>query len=575
MTISKPEVSKGRKFTAIWIIPLTAVVIGAWMVAWTFMTEGPDIRVTFKTAQGLEAGKTVVKFRNVEMGQVQEVTLNEDLQSVTALIKMKREALSLLREDTRFWVVTARIGGGSISGLETILSGAYIQVSPGSSADESLDFVALDEPPLTPIDAPGIRLILLSEDASSVTSGDPVLYHGFKVGRVESLDFDPQTKLIRNVIFIDAPYHTLVTSTTRFWDVSGISLSAGAEGVKIDTGSVESILLGGVTFGNPPTLGSGSPVDNNTEFRLFPRYSEVLESPHQHRLYYVVSFKQSVKNLLAGAPVEYRGISIGEVERIMMSELVNKGLLENEDPQGLPIPVLIYIEPARFGLPDTQESVEWMRKIFTKGVTRGMRASLETASLLTGAQIVQFDYYEDAAPAESGEFEDYSTIPAIVTGLGGLESKLARLLDKANELPLDQTFRSVNLVLGELDGTLKSVRSIMEKREVRKIPEEILATSKALHKVLENKDMQALPGDARVILQSLRDLLEAEETRQIPAELKGALSAARFQLQGDSVEVYQLGRTLKEVELAARTLREFLDAIEKKPEALIRGKSQP
>jgi paraquat-inducible protein B len=205
MTAAEPEVARGRKFTAVWIIPLIAVAIGAWMVVWTYMTEGPEIRVTFETAQGLAEGKTVVKFRDVEMGQVQEVLLSDDMQSVTAVIKMRREALTMLREDTRFWVVTAQIGGGGISGLETILSGAYIELAPGTSNIEAREFVGLEKPPLTPADAPGLRLVLLSERASSVTTGDPVLYHGFKVGRVESLTFDLETRQIRNEIFIDAP----------------------------------------------------------------------------------------------------------------------------------------------------------------------------------------------------------------------------------------------------------------------------------------------------------------------------------------------------------------------------------
>ena len=216
-----------------------------------------------------------------------------------------------------------------------------------------------------------------------------------------------------------------------------------------------------------------------------------------------------------------------------------------------------------------------MRRTFVKGVVSGMRASLQKVSLLTGAQIIQIEYFEDTAPAEMGEFAGYSTLPTVVTGLSGLESKITRLLDKTNKLPIEETVRSANLVLRELNGTLISVRSILDKREVHAIPDEVLASVEALRKVLENESLQTLPDDASVTLQSLRNLLEAEEVRQVPAELNDTLAAARFQLQGESPEVYQLGKTLKEVELAARTLREFLDSIEKNPETLIRGKSQP
>ena len=546
---AKPEVSKGKKFTAIWIIPVTALVLGAWMVAYTYMTEGPEIRIHFKTASGLAAGKTVVKFRDVEMGTVEDVVLGENLEGITAIIKMKREALPLLNDETRFWVVTAHIGGGGISGLDTILSGAYIQIAPGSSNTEALEFTGLEEPPLTPVDAPGIRLILLSERAASVGPGDPVLFHGFEVGRVESLTFDPEKKQLRHVIFIDAPYHELVNSSVRFWDLSGISLSASAAGFKVEAGSLKSILQGGVTFATPPDFGVGVPVENNTEFRLFPNYDDILESPYGYRAYYVVSFGQSIKGLLPKAPVEYRGIRIGEVKSVLLKELVDKGIAVNAEPRGVPIPVLIYIEPGRFALPDTKESLELMRKTFEKGVRNGLRATLQTGNLLTGAQVVALDYFDDAPAAELGEFEGYVTIPTVVTGLSGLQEKISRLLDKVNQLPIENTLGSINLAVTELNSSLKALRV-----------------------VLENDNLRAIPAELQSTLEALRTILEDDGIREIPGEIKSTLAAARFQLQGESTEAYQLGRTLKEVESAARALREFLNLMEQKPESLIRGK---
>ena len=574
MTAAEPEVAKGKKFTAIWIIPITAIVIGAWMVFWTYTTEGPEIRVSFETAQGLAEGKTVVKFRDVEVGQVQEVTLDEDMKSVTAVIKMRPEAEDMLREDTRFWIVTAQLGGGAITGLETILTGAYIEISPGISDKRIKDFIGLEKPPLTPADAPGIRLVLLSERTSSLTTGDPVLYHGFKVGRVESLALDIETRQFRNEIFIDAPYHALITSTTRFWDVSGISVNADAGGLRIDTGSLESILLGGVTFGRPPNLGPGNPVDNNTEYRLFQTFDDILRSPHEHRGYYVVQFKQSVKGLSPGSPVEYRGIQIGEVEKIMVEELVDKSLREERGPQGVPIPVLIYIEPARFALPDTEAAVEMMRENFRAGAKKGMRATLGKGNLLSGAQIVELEYYRDAPPAEIGEFEGYPTLPTIATGLTELENKISTLLDKANDLPVDEIMGSLNLAVAELNRTLKAIRVVAEKDSVSNIPDEAEATLAALRSLLEADDTTAIPAEARASVEALRAILEDEGIREIPKELNSALAAAKFQLQGESAEAYQLNQTLKEVESAARALREFLDTLEKKPESLIRGKSE-
>ena len=573
MTAAKPEVSKKKSFTAIWIIPVVALAMGAWMVAQSFLTEGPEIEIIFDTATGLEAGKTKIKFRNVEMGMVQEVTLSDDMKSIIAVVKLEREAIPLLGEDTRFWLVTARIGGGGISGLETLLSGAYIEISPGTSQSDVREFVALDQPPLTPTGALGLRLVLLSERSASVSSGDPVLYNGIKAGRVESLTFDLESQQIRYVIFIDAPYHSLVNSSVRFWDVSGITLSAGAAGLKLSTGSLETILLGGVTFGTAPSLGPGQPVEHNTEFRLFASYDAILDSPFEHRVYYVVAFHQSLRGLLPGAPVEYRGIQVGKVERILAKELFSKRLQTGPDIKGDPVPVLIYLEPGRVGVPDTADSLDLLRNIIKQGVDDGLRVSLTTSNLLSGAQVVSFQFYDDVPAAKEGEFEGYTTIPTITSGIGQLEHRISTLLDKVNSLPLEKTVGSVNLAVVELNRTLAALRNILEDDSTRSIPVEVENTLAALRSILEADGSHDLPAELSKTLAALRDILEADSTRAVAGELQNTLAAATFQLKGESTESYQLVTTLQEVEAAARALREFLDLLEVKPESLIRGKS--
>ena len=571
---AKPEVTRGKKLTAIWIIPLVAVVLGIWMVAYTYLNEGPEIEITFKTAIGLEAGKTKVKFRNVEVGMVQTISLSSDMKNTIAMVKLERTALPLLGEDTRFWVVRARIGGGSVSGLDTLLSGAYIEVGPATSQSKLRKFVALEQPPLTPIGAPGLGLILLSERSASVGSGDPVLFNGFKVGRVESMTFDPDSKLINYRVFIDAPYHKLINSSVRFWDVSGIDFIADASGIEVSTGSLESVLLGGVTFGTAPGLEPGGPVENNTEFRLFPSYKAILESPYANRLYYVVELNQSLRGLLPGAPVEYRGIKVGRVERILVKELMARGLQGRIKAETHPLPVLIYVEPGRLEMPDTKDSLDKIRNTIRAAAEYGLRATLRTGNLLTGAQIVDLEFFDDVPAAELGEFEGYPTIPSIATGIGQLEHRISALLDKLNRLPLGETVNSVNLALAELTQSLESLRSILEDDSTRSVPGELEASLKALRALLEADSTRAVPEELRASLTSLRSILEDESTRNLTIEMENTLAAARSQLEGRSPEVYQLGLTLKEIESAARALREFLDFLEKKPEGLLQGKSR-
>ena len=525
MATEKARIGQSRKISAIWFIPLLALALGIYMVVHNWMTEGPEIRIAFKTASGLEQGKTKIKYRNVDMGVVENVRLNDNFDGVIATAKLDRQALPLLREDTRFWVVTARVGVDTITGLDTLLSGAYIQLAPGEGKVGAREFVALEQPPLTPAGAPGLRLHLTSNQSSSVSAGDAVLYNGYKVGRVETMEFDPEDRKLHYAVFIDAPYHDLVDSHTRFWDVSGVSLSAGADGFKVDTGSLDTILLGGVAFGLPPGIGKGVPVEEQTQFTLYSSYEDILENPFRYGEYYVVRFSQSVKGLLAGAPVEYRGILVGRVERIMLKESLEYTAQHGVRGQGDDIPVLIYLEPGRLELPDEEGSIEEMHKAIRQGVENGLRASMEMGNLLTGAKYVSVDYFKDAEHAKIGEFLGYPTLPTIGTGLGRIEQKLNATLDLINSLPLADTVNEANNALATLNDTLDS-----------------------LNKIVGSEGTQQLPLQLNETLQELRDVLTGI------SENSGAYQSVNSSL-------LQLNRTLSNMQSLTRTLSEQPNAV--------------
>lgn len=482
MTTETADIKRGSGVSGVWIIPVLALGLGLYMLVHNLLTRGPEIQIAFPTAKGIEQGTTRVKFRDVDMGVVEKVQLNEDLDGVIVTVTLDRQATELLREDTVFWVVTARVGVDNISGLDTLVSGAYIQLSPGSGAEGARFFKGLDAPPLTPTDADGLRLRIVSETASSLSTGDAVLYNGYKVGRVEGTNFDPQRRLARYDIFIDAPYHELVNSAVRFWDASGLSLSAGAEGFKVQTGSIETLLLGGMAFGVPEGVRDGDPVPDDTEFRLYNSYADILKNPFRYGMYYVLSFSQSVKGLNPGSPVEYRGIQIGRVERLLLEESM---ALQSEGLNGgAQIPVLIYVEPARIALPDRASSLKLMGEAITNGIDNGLRASLESGSLLTGAKFVNIDYFPDAEPARSEDFLQYATIPTIDTGFGQLQQKISSILTSIDKLPLDDTFTRANTAIASLESVLENVNALLEQPDTRALPAELDRTLEALRATL-------------------------------------------------------------------------------------------
>ncbi|MEH6529645.1 MAG: intermembrane transport protein PqiB [Porticoccus sp.] len=491
MSEMKPSISSGRKFSAIWIVPLVALVIGLSMGIHDFMTQGPTITIDFKTAEGLQGGKTKVRMLNVDIGVVESVALKENMSGVTATVKLGPEARTLLREDTRFWVVRARIGAGGVSGLSTLMGGTYIGMASGTGSVGQRKFVGLEEPPQTPLDAPGVRLTLFSKHAGSLSIGETVVYRGYSVGRIESVKFDEAKRQVRYDIFVDAPFHKLINSNTRFWNASGISMKASAAGVEVDIASMDTLLLGGVAFDAPPGLMPGSSVENGREYPLYESYTDILKNPYTYGVYYVVSFSQSVRGLEPGAPVEYRGIRIGRVERILLKELTRLGFEQESKNAGKAIPVLIYLEPGRMELPDNQESIAALKQAIEIGVPQGLRATLTTGNLLTGKQLVSVDYYPEEEPAELGAFEQYVVIPTIETGVGRLENQVTSFLDRLNALPLEETVTELNKVLGTADNslsslteTLDSVNRIIDSDDSRRLSSELVATLGELRSAL-------------------------------------------------------------------------------------------
>ena len=475
MTDMKPKIETKKRLSVIWILPIVALVIGVWMVVHTKMSQGPVITISFKTAEGVVAGKTKIRYLNVDVGQVQAVTLNQEMDGVVVSVQLDPEANPLLKKDTQFWVVRARVGAGSVSGLSTLLGGAYIELSPGAKeGGRHLSFTGLESPPLTPTGAPGLKLNLYSNKAGSVSAGDAVLYNGYKVGRVEAMNFDEQRKQVHYSVFIDAPFDQLMNSSVRFWNVSGVEINASAGGIEVLTGSLDTVLLGGIAFGMPDGLEVGDPLESGAEFYLYATYSDMQEQPYTHHIDYVMEFKESLRGLSIGAPVEFRGIPVGYVKDILFDELAMESAGTEEGNR--PIPVLVSIEPGRVGLPDTMESVEMMKANIARNVEVGLRGSLETGSLITGSLFINIDYRNDMAAVEMGESMGYATIPTVQVGLDKLEAQISSFLTKINELPLSEAMTSVSGTMNTMTETLNTIDALVKDIHSQQVSAELVKT---------------------------------------------------------------------------------------------------
>lgn len=332
------EVARSRGISIVWLAPLVAAAIGIWLAYTTLQERGPTITITFDTAEGLEAGKTKIKYKDVEVGTVGQVRIGDDLKQIVVTAQMTKGAEGYLAEGTRFWVVSPRLGAGGVSGLSTLISGVYIGVDP-KQGELTTDFVGLAEPPLITSGTPGRQYVLHADRLGSISRGSPVYFRGIDVGQVVDYALADDDLSLDITVFVRAPHDRLVQADSRFWNASGFRASIGASGVQVETESVQSLLSGGVAFDTPMSAQPGEPSAENTVFSLYDSFESVTAAGFTQKIPYTVYFEDSVRGLSPGAPVEFRGMRVGTVKDVKL-------LIDAADDR-IRIPVTIEIEPQR------------------------------------------------------------------------------------------------------------------------------------------------------------------------------------------------------------------------------------
>jgi len=502
-------------FSPIWVIPLISALLGVWLVWRHYSATGPQINVRFETAEGIIAGKTPVLCRSVNIGAVSKVTLDSDNKGVLVSLTMTRDAARLLVEDSQIWVVRARYSSAGISGLNTLLSGNYIELQPGVSKKERWDFVGLENPPPTPPGVPGVHFILMADQAGGLGPGTSIIYKGIEVGKLETRVFHPESGQVEFAAFMQGDYARLVNQQTRFYNSGGLDLKIGAEGVQLRVGSLESLLTSSVTFTDPPPeeLLGAQPMRDGHTFTLYSSLSDAKKVEFNPTVPYLLLFSASVRGLSPDAPVEFRGIRVGSVVAASFKYLPS-------DPEHR-VPVLIKIDPAVFtDLP--AGDAEATHSFLAQSVANGLRASLKTGSLLTGQLFVELDFQKDAPPATIVSIGDYKVLPTVpAAGLDELQAKAGALLDKFNALPVEKIGENANAALAAMKETAVNLNKLT-------------GPDSALDKTLKNaeKITGELSGN-KDLAATLRNLHETSST----------LNTAIF---GLSAQFKQVGENLSE-----------------------------
>lgn len=532
--VPEAQVHTGHTLSIVWVVPIIALLIGGWLAFKAWSEKGPEITITFESAEGLEANKTKIKFKDVEIGTVTEIKLMDNLSGVVVTAEMVRDAEDYLTEQSQFWVVRARVAAGEVSGLGTLFSGAYIGCYPSKKGKPAREFVGFEKPPVVTAGLPGRHFILAAESLGSLDIGSPVYYRGIKVGQVISYDFDADAESVDIRVFVSAPYHEKVMQNTRFWNASGIDVTLDTEGFRIDSQSMVSIMLGGLAFDLPKYFEPGPQAQEDRVFKLYANHEDIKEKTYTVKRHYLMYFDQSVRGLSPGAPVEIRGIKLGEVLDVKLEV--------DSDNLSFRIATLVMIEPERIdtriedhvastgeeNIPDEAESHDYVEKL----VAKGMRAQLKTGNLLTGQLFVDLDFFSDAPPAELVAANGYLVFPTIPAPFEQIVQRVDNLLKKFEKVPFEMIGKQLHEAIAALTLTLEEIKALSG-----------------------NANKETLPR----INASLVDL-------------QSTLQGIDATIGKDSALSYNAQVLTDELSFAIRSLRSLLDTLERDPQSLIFGK---
>ncbi len=536
-----------RRFSLIWLVPIIALGVAAFLGWRTLSDQGPYITIDFDTGDGLEAGQTQVKHKDVTLGQVDSVTLSEDLRTVIVGVRMNAEAEDYLGPETQFWVERPRIGPSGVSGLGTLVSGAYVAFNP-KPGELTTKFDGLEQPPVLQSSDPGTEYLLTTKKLQSISAGSPIFYRGIQVGEVLGYELKDEEDDILIHAFVRDPHDKLVHVGTRFWNASGIALTTDGGDFRLQIESLQAVLAGGVAF-ETGEVGKTTPVaEKNERFRLYPNQEAANEAGFSRRRRFLLYFPDSVRGLERNAPVVLRGMKIGEVVSVRLE-------FDASTNQVL-VPVIIEIEADRFKIVGGQidEIAAVPYEIADALVQRGLRAQLQLSNIITGSMMVALEFFPDEPRQSLGKGSRYPIIPTKPTALTEVTRSITEILNNVARLPL-------NALVEDVRNTVEAYGALARSPEIQDTLKQLDSAMASAKKLLNttSRDIGPVMTAARSFLNNGAVALDR-------------LAKTLTTLEPNSPLQRDLRQSMVELRDALRAVRVLAEFLEAQPGALIRGK---
>jgi paraquat-inducible protein B len=439
-----------RRFSVVWVIPLLALLIAGYLGYRTVLQQGPLLTLTFSTAEGLAAGQTQIKYKAVQLGTVESIDLSSDNETVIVKVRMTHVGRRFLTDHARFWVVRPRLTPGDLSGLDTLVSGAYIAVDPGTGGGKYQDrFVGLEQPPGVRSNEPGRTYVLKADNVGSLDTGSPVFYRDVQVGEVLGYDLGNGLGPVTIRVFVHAPFDDLVKARSHFYNSSGVTAELQGGGFHIEFQSLQAIISGGVTFSLPAEADQDAASPDGAVFPLYPSKDEADAAGYQTNVKVIAYFESSVAGLVKGAPVQILGMQVGQVTDVR--------LIVDPDTGGAKVRVAMDLQPERVvgkgGIaPDGVDPQTVMRNM----VNAGVRVQLATGSYVTGQKIIALAKVPDAGKATITMEGDALVLPSANGGLDNAIANISDITAKLDKIPFAQIGNNLNKLLVTTNRTVNS-----------------------------------------------------------------------------------------------------------------------
>ncbi len=540
-----PEIEESSKFnfiTSIWIVPIIALIIAGWLGYQHFAERGPEIKISFPQNEGLIAGQSVLKFRNIPVGKITKIYTDDGIDGVTVVVRMNsKRSVPYLSENARFWIVKPEVGISGISGLDTLLSGTYINVySKLGGKKLTKKFIGLTQPYRDSMK--GEYFHLISPNGENVSVGTPVFYKNIKVGQVEYLNLGLDNKSVDVILFIDKSYVPFVHDDSKFWTKSTVNVDFSKGNLDIKIAPLNYMLQGGIVFSSSG-VDSNRSVSYNHVFTLYQSKTQAESTTIGSKSKSIKTFalftQDSIANLRVHAPVRFNGFDIGWVSSMELSYSKKTHKMLGQ--------VLVEIDTSVFR--DKHEKNTSGKENFYQAVEEGLRAKLVAQDPITGMLFIDLTFNHQDVNGTITEGEKYAHLPMTSDSSRGIMTSVTEILDTLNNLPLDKLLASVNKVVDDTAAPIANANEVLI---------DLKKTIENLNILTSKKSFAALPDELSKSITTM--------TRTLKSTEKVVKGYAR-----DPIEKRQLIETLEVLTKTSAEMQIFLRMLNRKPNSLIFG----